>query len=112
MPQSSYTLLGPSTGNRGFVRRFLRRIVIISNCVCRSSYPTSKLAAVLILLYEKSGQIRVLLTTRAKSLRSHPGQTALPGGKYDSSDADLIATAVSLSYLPTSENLFYLASVP
>ncbi|KAI9573995.1 hypothetical protein HD554DRAFT_2012754, partial [Boletus coccyginus] len=35
-------------------------------------------AAVLVLLYEKEGEPRVLLTTRSKLLRTHPGQTALP----------------------------------
>ncbi|THG97679.1 hypothetical protein EW145_g7568 [Phellinidium pouzarii] len=59
----------------------------------RSPYPTARLASVLVLLYEKEGQIRVLLTTRSKGLRSHPGQTALPGGKHDASDVDSIDTA-------------------
>ena len=36
----------------------------------------------------------MLLTTRSKKLRSHPGQTALPGGKYDETDESLVATAV------------------
>jgi len=52
-----------------------------------------QLAAVLVLLYERAGDLRVLLTTRSKLLRSHPGQTALPGGKADKCDVDLIATA-------------------
>ena len=53
-------------------------------------------AAVLVLLYERKDQggLRVLLTTRSKELRSHPGQTALPGGKVDQSDAGVIDTAV------------------
>ncbi|KAF9779282.1 NUDIX hydrolase domain-like protein, partial [Thelephora terrestris] len=49
--------------------------------------------AVLILLFEKEGSLRVLLTTRSKNLRSHPGQTALPGGMYDETDESLVATA-------------------
>ena len=66
----------------------------------RSSFHHSKLAAVLVLLYEQNENLKVLLTTRSKSLRSHPGQTALPGGKYDESDTTLIETAVSaLQYL-------------
>jgi len=56
-------------------------------------HPSSKLAAVLILLYERAGRIHVLLTTRSKELRSHPGQTALPGGKVDEEDGDVIETA-------------------
>ncbi|KAH8094452.1 NUDIX hydrolase domain-like protein [Cristinia sonorae] len=58
-----------------------------------STRPKSRLAAVLVLLYETAGQLRVLLTTRSKSLRTHPGQTALPGGKVDESDVDLTHTA-------------------
>jgi coenzyme A diphosphatase NUDT7 len=59
-------------------------------------------AAVLVLLYERAGQggLRVLLTTRSKELRSHPGQTALPGGKVDQSDAGVIDTAVRTLFLP------------
>jgi coenzyme A diphosphatase NUDT7 len=56
-------------------------------------HPSSRLAAVLILLYEREGRIHVLLTTRSKELRSHPGQTALPGGKVDKDDGDAIETA-------------------
>ena len=57
--------------------------------------PRSKRAGVLVLLYEKEGTLRVLLTTRAKTLRTHPGQTALPGGKMDETDKDIVETAVS-----------------
>jgi len=53
---------------------------------------------VLILLYEHAGELRVLLTTRAKSLRTHPGQTALPGGRVDSSDRNFIETAYREAY--------------
>ncbi|KAI9512963.1 NUDIX hydrolase domain-like protein [Russula earlei] len=54
----------------------------------------NRLAAVLVLLYERAGGLRVLLTTRSKELRSHPGQTALPGGKADEGDAGLVETAL------------------
>ncbi|KAJ3793074.1 hypothetical protein GGU11DRAFT_853697 [Lentinula aff. detonsa] len=64
-----------------------------------------RLAAVLVLLYPSSSPshssdsqeslttpasstLRVLLTTRSKSLRSHPGQTALPGGRVDEEDRE------------------------
>ena len=59
-----------------------------------SFQPQSKLAAVLVLLYEQNNELRVLLTTRSKHLRTHPGQTALPGGKRDLLDKDLTMTAV------------------
>ncbi|KAI9570646.1 NUDIX hydrolase domain-like protein [Boletus coccyginus] len=58
-----------------------------------SGISRKKLAAVLVLLYEKEGELRVLLTTRSKLLRAHPGQTALPGGKAEETDTDLVYTA-------------------
>ncbi|TFK19117.1 hypothetical protein FA15DRAFT_727411 [Coprinopsis marcescibilis] len=58
-----------------------------------SQQPVSRLAAVLVLLYEQNGQLRVLLTTRSKQLRTHAGQTALPGGRADVEDKDWVATA-------------------
>lgn len=58
-----------------------------------SNQPKAKLAAVLVLLYENAGELRVVLTTRSKFLRAHPGQTALPGGKADESDTSLVDTA-------------------
>lgn len=68
-------------------------------------YPDSKRAAVLVILYEKDGLLRVLLTTRSKSLRAHPYQTALPGGKFDSADVDLVTTAVCCFHSFITPNL-------
>ena len=62
--------------------------------------PQSRLAAVLVLISEQDGEIRVLLTTRGKDLKVHGGQTSLPGGKIDDEDkGDIISTAVSSSNL-------------
>lgn len=60
-----------------------------------ASYPRPRFAAVLVLLYYKpdGGGLRVLLTTRSKELRSHPGQAALPGGKSDEGDETPVRTA-------------------
>ncbi|WWC86791.1 uncharacterized protein L201_001670 [Kwoniella dendrophila CBS 6074] len=54
-----------------------------------------KQAAVLVALFQKEGddKLHVLLTTRAKTMRRHPSQTALPGGKVDPEDPDVIHTA-------------------
>ncbi|ORY30327.1 NUDIX hydrolase domain-like protein [Naematelia encephala] len=54
-----------------------------------------KQAAVLVPLFQKPGddKLSVLLTTRAKTLRRHPNQTALPGGKVDPEDPSPIHTA-------------------
>ncbi|CAA7267748.1 unnamed protein product [Cyclocybe aegerita] len=60
---------------------------------CPESEPSSRKAAVLVLLFERDGALRVVLTTRGKDLRTHGGQTSLPGGKMEEGDADMIATA-------------------
>ncbi|KAK7691112.1 hypothetical protein QCA50_006215 [Cerrena zonata] len=79
----------------GHVRFLIHSIIsqADSNGIISSGRPYSRFAAVLVLLYEKNGELRVLLTTRAKTMRSHPGQTALPGGKVDDTDVDAIAAA-------------------
>jgi coenzyme A diphosphatase NUDT7 len=56
--------------------------------------PTSRIAAVLVLLFEREGHLRVLLTTRAKRL-VHGGETCLPGGHMEDADRrDIEITAV------------------
>ncbi|KAH7341680.1 NUDIX hydrolase domain-like protein [Rhizoctonia solani] len=57
-------------------------------------FPRNKTAAVLLLLFIRDGHLRVLLTTRSKHLRSHPGDVALPGGKTDPTDGNPVATAL------------------
>ncbi|KAJ5111383.1 hypothetical protein N7532_001918 [Penicillium argentinense] len=47
--------------------------------------PLSRRAAVLILLYaDPHGELRVVITIRAKTLSSYAGEAALPGGRADS----------------------------
>ncbi|ORY19403.1 NUDIX hydrolase domain-like protein [Clohesyomyces aquaticus] len=47
--------------------------------------PLTRRAAVLILLFpDRYGELKVVLTMRASTLRSYAGQVALPGGKSDS----------------------------
>ncbi|RDA90137.1 hypothetical protein CP533_0760 [Ophiocordyceps camponoti-saundersi (nom. inval.)] len=49
--------------------------------------PTRKRAAVLVLLYaDRMGDLRVVITMRAASLRNFSGHAALPGGKADNED--------------------------
>ncbi|OGE54348.1 hypothetical protein PENARI_c006G11476 [Penicillium arizonense] len=49
-----------------------------------SSVPLSRRAAVLILLYaDAKGDLRVVITIRAKTLSSYAGEAALPGGRAD-----------------------------
>ncbi len=50
--------------------------------------------AVLILLYEVGGQVRFPLIQRPVYEGVHSGQIALPGGRHEDRDTDLIATAI------------------
>jgi 8-oxo-dGTP pyrophosphatase MutT (NUDIX family) len=51
-------------------------------------------AAVLVPLFERDGEAHVWLARRPKSMRSHAGQVAFPGGKHDAADASLRDTAL------------------
>ncbi|GAA6017741.1 hypothetical protein JCM11491_001189 [Sporobolomyces phaffii] len=50
-----------------------------------SEIPRNRLASVLVLLHlSRDGRrLCATLTTRSQKLRSHPGETALPGGKFE-----------------------------
>ncbi|OAV98418.1 hypothetical protein PTTG_25656 [Puccinia triticina 1-1 BBBD Race 1] len=60
------------------------------------SLPAGGVAAVLVLLHlaPGTGDLAVTLTTRSQRLRSHPGDTALPGGRVDPSDENVISAAL------------------
>ncbi|WP_299372781.1 CoA pyrophosphatase [uncultured Tateyamaria sp.] len=55
---------------------------------------TLRPAAVLAPVLWTEGGYRLILTKRSSALKHHPGQIAFPGGKQDSGDVDLIATAL------------------
>jgi len=47
------------------------------------AFPGTNPAAVLVALFDESGESRVLLTVRSSRMRSHQGEVAFPGGKLD-----------------------------
>jgi 8-oxo-dGTP pyrophosphatase MutT (NUDIX family) len=53
-----------------------------------------RVAAVLIPLVVRESGLTVLLTQRADHLSDHAGQVSFPGGRYEPTDADTIATAL------------------
>ncbi len=55
-------------------------------------------AAVLIGLIAGPTGFDVMLTKRSSHLKNHPGQIALPGGKVESADADVVAAALRESF--------------
>ncbi len=54
-------------------------------------------AAVLALLFEESGEARLVFTRRSSSLRSHRGEVSLPGGRLDPGE-DAPAAALREAY--------------
>lgn len=55
---------------------------------------TARQSGVLILLYPKDADIWLVVIERSADGGVHSGQIALPGGKKEDSDADIIATAL------------------
>jgi len=53
----------------------------------------ARLSSVLILLYEKDGEVCIPLTQRHVYDGTHSGQISFPGGKWEQGDIDLIHTA-------------------
>jgi 8-oxo-dGTP pyrophosphatase MutT (NUDIX family) len=53
-----------------------------------------KASAVLAPLFERDGEVHVLLLRRAQGMRQHSGQIAFPGGKNDPQDDSLATTAL------------------
>ncbi len=51
-------------------------------------------AGVLVALYVDGGRLHAVLTRRRDDMRRHPGEISFPGGRYDDTDSDLLATAL------------------
>ncbi|KIY68412.1 hypothetical protein CYLTODRAFT_421634 [Cylindrobasidium torrendii FP15055 ss-10] len=65
----------------------------------RLKFPRSRCAAVLVALFVgRSGELYVLLSRRAATLRTYAGDTALPGGKVDPTDRTFEDTARREAY--------------
>jgi len=61
---------------------------------CPNAVPAFRRAAVLLGLFGgRHGDLYVILSKRAAQLRSHSGDTAIPGGRFEAKDKDLEETA-------------------
>lgn len=64
----------------------------------RAQFPDYKKAAVMMLFMEKDNSPHVILTLRTDIVSTHKGQVSFPGGGYDSTDKDLLDTALRETY--------------
>lgn len=55
---------------------------------------TGRPASVLVPLFEQDGEVCMWLVRRPRTMRSHAGQVAFPGGKADPADASALVTAL------------------
>ncbi|WP_420579778.1 NUDIX hydrolase [Reichenbachiella sp.] len=60
----------------------------------RESAKKARQSAVMILLYQEKGKVRFPLIVRPQYPGVHSGQIALPGGKFEDDDNDLVFTAL------------------
>lgn len=51
-------------------------------------------AGVLVPFIQREHGFNIILTKRSSALKHHPGQIAFPGGKQDTTDTDITATAL------------------
>jgi 8-oxo-dGTP pyrophosphatase MutT (NUDIX family) len=51
-------------------------------------------AGVLVPLFRKDGDLHLLLTQRTETVKTHKGQIAFPGGKFQYEDLDCLTTAL------------------
>lgn len=58
------------------------------------NFPGYRKAAVMMLFFEKNGKPHVLLQLRTDRVSTHKGQVSMPGGSFDSTDRDLLQTAL------------------
>jgi len=56
--------------------------------------PSSRMAAVLVAVFEEFGEAHVVLTKRPETMPSHRGEIAFPGGKREPGDDSLVAAAL------------------
>lgn len=56
--------------------------------------PRLRAAGVLVPIVDRAESPSILLTERSKALKHHPGQVSFPGGRMESHDEDIVATAL------------------
>jgi 8-oxo-dGTP pyrophosphatase MutT (NUDIX family) len=72
----------------------LRKLLLTSEEAAAMEVPGKTNAAVLVPLYLDSGELHAVFTKRREDLSRHAGEISFPGGRQDSPEEDLRATAL------------------
>lgn len=81
-------------------QQFITKFQSLTPLPEQRDYPLRKRgkpAAVLIPIIERD-ELQVLFTVRATHLKHHPGQVSFPGGRFETKDENLCATALRETY--------------
>lgn len=76
------------------VRRELERVLLSPEEAIKLDVRGQTDAAVLVALYVAGGELHAVFTQRRDDLRRHAGEISFPGGRRDSTDSDLLFTAL------------------
>ena len=86
------TVAKPSPHNWMVIEDIARRLETYS---CREEECGNNVrAAVLMPLYERDGELHVVLMKRTERVAHHRGEISFPGGGVDEADADVVGTAL------------------
>ncbi len=72
----------------------LRRVLLDPGEAAEIEVHGSVIAAVLVPLFVKDGELHAVFTRRRDDLRRHPGEVSFPGGRRDEGEDDLRLTAL------------------
>jgi 8-oxo-dGTP pyrophosphatase MutT (NUDIX family) len=72
----------------------LRELLLSPEQAATTSVPGTSDAAVLVPLYVDGGELHSVFTKRRDDLRRHAGEISFPGGRPDSPEEELVATAL------------------
>jgi 8-oxo-dGTP pyrophosphatase MutT (NUDIX family) len=66
----------------------------IGSYVCVEDAVEGRRAAVLVPLYDRDGELHIVLTKRTDKVEKHKGEISFPGGVVDATDVDAVFTAL------------------
>jgi 8-oxo-dGTP pyrophosphatase MutT (NUDIX family) len=84
----------PSAKFAGHVETIRRKLSTVTPAPREALANKSNAAAVLVPMFERSGELHLVYIRRSDHVASHRGQVAFPGGRVDAADATLLDAAL------------------